>query len=181
VREAVTQLGRTMDLVEIAPWNLEPAFVRSLATALDDAVAAVPHEASVAIVLSAHSLPERVVRAGDPYPQLVEATARAVIEATNRRVPWALAYQSQGMSTDAWLGPDLPCALRDARAHGATHVVVAPIGFVSDHVEILYDLDIEARELARSEGLSLSRTRTLNATPGLIDALESAIRAVLAR
>src|SRR5436305_120512 len=83
-----------------------------------------PAGARTRVVLTAHSLPDRAVRAGDPYPALVEATARAVIAALERAVDWTLAYQSQGMGSEGWLGPDLPAALRDARGAGVEHVVL---------------------------------------------------------
>lgn len=186
LREAVAEAGAPLALVEIPAWNVEPALVRALAADVDAALAAAPAGARTLLVLSAHSLPTRVVAAGDPYPALVEATARAVVAALAPRADGAapvahrLVYQSQGMSAEAWLGPDLPAALDAARDEGFAHVVVAPIGFLSDHIEILYDLDIEAVALARARGLTLSRTRTLNDGPGLLDALEATVRRALA-
>src|SRR5205085_1454015 len=103
----------------------------------------------------------------------------AVVAALGRPVDWRLSYQSQGMTQEPWLGPDLQATLRAARADGFSHVVLAPIGFVADHVEVLYDIDIEAQALACAEGLSLSRPRTLNAAPGLIDALAAVVRRAL--
>jgi ferrochelatase len=94
--------------------------------------------------------------------------------------PGRVAFQSQGMGGGEWLGPDLGASLDAARADGKAHVIVAPIGFLADHVEILYDLDIEAKALAAERGLSLTRTRSLNAEGGLIDALENVARPLLA-
>jgi ferrochelatase len=179
VAEAVAAQGRGLSLVRIAPWNTAPALVRAFAEEIERALDAVQTHGPVALVFTAHSLPQRVVEAGDPYATLVEATAQAVGAVLSRPVPQRLAYQSQGMSAEAWLGPDLPSTLEALRAEGFAHVVVAPIGFVSDHVEILYDLDQEAQAQARALGLGLSRPRTLNVAPGLIDALEAAVRAVL--
>jgi ferrochelatase len=181
VADAVAALRAPMELVKVPAWNTEPALVRALAAEVERTLAAAPAGVPVALVLTAHSVPSRVIQAGDPYATLVEATASAVVSALARPVPHRVAYQSQGMSAEAWLGPDLLSTLRDLRAQGFAHVVVAPIGFFADHVEILYDLDIEAKAQAHALGLGFARTRTLNDAPGLIDALEAATRAALAK
>jgi protoporphyrin/coproporphyrin ferrochelatase len=139
------------------------------------------------LIMSAHSLPLAVVRGGDPYETEFRASAAAIAAALEKEsVHHAVCFQSQGMSAGPggrpveWLGPDLRAALDDARARGDSHVVVAPIGFLADHVEILYDIDIEARAWANERGLSLSRTRSLNASDSLLDALASEAQPLLA-
>jgi ferrochelatase len=133
------------------------------------------------LLFTAHSLPVAVVRAGDPYEVEVRASADAIaLELGSQKPSSEVAFQSQGMGGGQWLGPDLPTALDAARAAGKKHVLVAPIGFLADHVEILYDLDIEAEALAKERGLTLSRTRSLNASDGLLDALEHVARPLLA-
>ncbi len=183
VRAAVKAAGAEtrVTVVSLGAWNTQPALLAALgARALEAWRAAAGEGARVAMVWSAHSLPVRAIDAGDPYARLVEQTARgawAWLTAQGVETPFRLIYQSQGMTSDAWLGPDIPATLRALRDEGITHVVIAPIGFLTDHVEILYDLDIEATQLAREQGLVLSRTRTLNADKGLIDALATAVRA----
>jgi ferrochelatase len=159
---------------------LSDAFAASIASALET----VPEgEGSrTAVVLTAHSLPVAVVQAGDPYEEEVRGSAADVMERVTKLAPsrfahHAVAFQSQGMSSGPggrpvqWLGPDLRAALQDAKAKGMTHVVVAPIGFLADHVEILYDLDIEAQGWARELGLVLVRSTSLNASDRMVEVL----------
>jgi ferrochelatase len=121
------------------------------------------------IVLTAHSLPKNVIASGDPYQTEFENSARAIGAKLGR--PVRCAYQSQGLAGGDWLGPDLKSVLESARAQGARHVVVAPVGFLADHVETLYDLDIEAKAWATELGLLFTRVPALNAAPELIEAL----------
>ena len=135
------------------------------AAKVQHALAAVNSPARV--LLSAHSLPQSVVDAGDPYEGEVRAAANTIAllaNVNNARI----VFQSQGMSKGPggrpmpWLGPDLEAAMQEAVRDGERHVIVAPVGFLADHVEILYDLDIEAKARAEALGLGLSRTESLN-------------------
>ena len=136
------------------------------------------------VILTAHSLPQRIIDAGDPYEQQFRAMAargreRALAPRGN---PVRVAFQSQGMDGGAWLGPDLPSTFAALAAAGARAVVVAPIGFVADHVETLYDLDVEAPG-ARGEGRASrgsSARPALNVRPRFIDALEAVVRRIAA-
>lgn len=181
--EALVAAARTlpgpMEILCVPAWNEEPGFVRALADAVVAALAAAPKDARTLLVFSAHSLPVRAITAGDPYQRLFEATAHAVARELPVRVAYRMAYQSQGATSDEWLGPDLSEIFRVARAEGFAHVLVAPIGFVADHVEVLYDVDIEARAMASREGLTFSRSETLNASPALADALAALVRRTL--
>jgi protoporphyrin/coproporphyrin ferrochelatase len=162
-------------------WGREPALTRAFADAIRSALAEVPSRDDTLLLMTAHSLPLAIIRAGDPYEDEVRASAAAIAEALGPAIPEVrVAFQSQGMGGGEWLGPDLHASLDAARAAGKKHVLVAPIGFLADHVEILYDLDIEAKALAAERGLSLTRTRSLNAEGGLIDALENVARPLLA-
>src|SRR5262249_22993427 len=123
------------------------------------------------LVLTAHSLPSSVIAAGDSYTREVDASARAIASELGRsRV---LAYQSQGADGGHWVGPGRRQVMEAARAPGARRLVVAPIGFLCDHVETLYDLDIEARGWAQELGLDFVRVPALNDAPALIDALRA--------
>jgi ferrochelatase len=161
--------GVAVEIIE--SWFEEPllldAFADKLATALAE-----PWDA---VLFTAHSLPVRVVAAGDPYSEQVRATAAAVARRADLGEP-RIAYQSAGRTGEPWLGPSIDEALDVLAAEGARRVLVAPIGFVSDHTEILYDIDIAAAEAARVRGLELRRTASLNTAPLFIRALAELAR-----
>lgn len=163
----------TPSLVVCEPWGTEPAFVNAHAEAIR---AGLPSDSASTVLLTAHSLPAVAIRAGDRYQAEVEACARAVAEQLGR--PCELAFQSQGADGGEWLGPDLRQTFERLVSSGVEHVTLSPFGFLADHVETLYDLDIEARSLADKLGLGFQRIPALNTHSGLIDALASvALRA----
>jgi ferrochelatase len=169
--EAVhAELGpRTPELVPCAPWGCEPAFIAAQCAALN-ALLHIDSRDS-AIVLTAHSLPRAAIRAGDRYQAEVEACARAIAERLGR--PCELCYQSQGADGGEWLGPDLRQTFERLAHSGVRQITLSPVGFLADHVETLYDLDVEARAWAGALGLGFERVPALNTAPGLIDALAS--------
>jgi ferrochelatase len=178
VREAAAPLG--LEVVCAPNWGRSEALVDAFATAAREALADLPREAT-RLVLTAHSLPLAVIKAGDAYADEVRASADLVLERLGPSAPeHALCYQSQGMGGGEWLGPDLFATLDAIARGGARHVVVAPIGFLTDHVEILYDLDIEARAKAAERGLELRRARSLNDSDALVRALVEVARPLLA-
>jgi ferrochelatase len=127
------------------------------------------------VVFTAHSLPERILAEGDPYrDQLLETSSlvaeRAGIES------WSFAFQSESQTGEPWLGPDILAELESLHEQGARDVLVAPVGFVSDHLEILWDLDVEAREKAAELGLSFARIESLNTDPAFVRALADLVR-----
>jgi ferrochelatase len=154
-------------------WGQEPLLVQGFARALTDALGRLPEaqRATAEVFFTAHSLPLAIVEKGDPYPNEVKSTASAVAAAAGLGNAWRVVYQSQGATPDPWLGPDVRESLVDAAGKGVKNVVVCPIGFLGDHVEILYDLDVEAKTIAESLGLILWRTESLNASSSLVDAL----------
>src|SRR6185437_11148132 len=135
------------------------------------------------VVFTAHSLPERVVAAGDPYPDQLADSARAVAEAAGLHdagprgggVRWRVAWQSAGRTPDPWLGPDVLDVIRALPAEGAVAVVVCPVGFVADHLEVLFDLDVEARAAADAVGVAFARTASLNDDAGFLDLLADVV------
>lgn len=128
------------------------------------------------IVFTAHSLPARVIDAGDPYATEVAATARGVAERCGI-VRYRVAYQSAGRTPEPWIGPDLSDLIREAAStNRVRHFLVIPVGFVCDHTEILFDIDVQARGTARAVGATLRRTESLNSSPTFIAALESLVR-----
>lgn len=170
-------------VVHAPSYGEEPLLVAALLETIDEALAASTRTpAEIAVVLSAHSLPQKIVDGGDPYQRDFERMAELVaarLRARGHRT--TVAYQSQGATDDVWLGPDLASTFQRLRDDGVDGVLVAPIGFVSDHVETLYDLDVEAKTLAERLGFgTFLRARALNARPSFIDALESVARRALA-
>ncbi len=137
--------------------------------------------ADTAVFFTAHSLPLRVVALGDTYPDQV-AESGADIAAllgldADPTVTWGTAWQSAGRTADPWIGPDLLLEMDRVAAAGATAVVVCPVGFVSDHLEVLYDLDIEARDRADALGIAFARTPSLNDDPAFLALLAGVVRA----
>jgi ferrochelatase len=132
------------------------------------------------VVFTAHSLPERILAAGDPYRDQLLETSRLVAERA-ALAEWSFAFQSASATGEPWLGPDILEELDRLTANGVSRVLVCPVGFVSDHLEILWDLDVEARERARELGLELERIESLNDDPAFVDALAALVRAQLPR
>lgn len=161
-----------VQLIASAPYAEEPEFVAAHADLITrHAPPAAP------LVLSAHSLPRVAIERGDPYARLVEASAEAVSRQLGR--PVRLCYQSQGADGGAWLGPDVRETLAALAAEGHREVAWAPFGFLADHVETLYDLDVEAQAIAKEHSLAFSRVPALNLHPGLTAALAAvAIRSI---
>jgi ferrochelatase len=170
------ELGpRAPELVVCEPWGCEPAFIEAHRAALAERLAV--HASRRAIVLTAHSLPRAAIRAGDRYQAEVEASAAAIASLLGHACE--LCYQSQGADGGEWLRPDLRQTFEQLASRGVQHVTLSPFGFLADHVETLYDLDIEARAWATDRGLSFDRVPALNAAPGLIEALSNvAVRAL---
>lgn len=177
--------GLGLDVVGAPSYGLQPKLIQAFADAIGEARGRVPVDARVATVLSAHSLPRRVIASGDPYQRDFEAMAKAVTDLlVSRGVDRDaifVAYQSQGMGGGEWLGPDLDETFVLASSLGFTHLVMAPIGFVAEHVETLYDIDIEAARRAREHGFAgLVRMPPMNTRDGFIDALAEVVGPLVA-
>jgi ferrochelatase len=157
------------ELLSVAPWGLQTEFVECLAQAIAPSLALEGE-----LLLTAHSLPQSVIDGGDPYAEQVSALAEALMLRLGRRA--TLAYQSQGASGGRWLGPDLRTVLEDKARAGVRRVVVAPIGFVTEHVETLFDLDVEAAGWARELGVIWQRIPVPGTNSGFISALETVAR-----
>jgi ferrochelatase len=132
------------------------------------------------VVFTAHSLPARILNEGDPYQEQLWETARLVAEDAGLQ-RWSFAYQSESPTGEPWLGPDILDHLADLHASGVREVLVCPIGFVSDHLEIRWDLDVEAQERARELGMDLQRIEMPNADPAFVQALALLVEMELAR
>jgi ferrochelatase len=171
--------GRGVTYAGIDSWHLEPAYVDFLATAVADARATLP--AAHKVLFTAHSLPERAL-VDDPYPDQLRESAAAVAGRVGM-LPWpdwALAWQSAGRTPEPWRGPDVLAVIDELASTGRSEgVLVCAQGFTSDHLEVLYDLDIEASARANAAGLAFARTRSLNADPAVMGALADRVLAAL--
>ena len=171
-------LGANVDFRPVGAWWDAPGFLELIARRVNDALDIVPaaRRATTEVIFSAHSLPERILETGDTYPtQLRESAERAAALAGVES--FDVAWQSAGRTADPWIGPDILQVLRTKRAAGLTDVVSCPIGFVADHLEVLFDLDVEAQAVAHEIGLNLVRTASLNDAPDFIDVLCRVIEA----
>lgn len=156
----------------IDSWATEPAFIEFMVNDLRPRLAAMP--ANTKVLFTAHSLPQRIIDAGDPYPDELRATAQAVAgkAGLGHWSQWAIAWQSAGRTPEPWLGPDILQVISELGAsENAAGVIVSACGFVSDHLEVLYDLDIEARQHASACGLSFDRTACVNDDAAVMHAL----------
>ena len=169
-RAAAEPLG--IDVSGIDSWATEPAFVDFLAADMRDRLARLP--ANTKVLFTAHSLPQRIIDGGDPYPQELRATAELVAERAGLSSwsSWAIAWQSAGRTPEPWLGPDILTVIDElAASENASGVLVSACGFVADHLEVLYDLDIEAKKHANDRGLAFDRTACVNDDPTVMEAL----------
>ena len=182
VEEALAELGAQLSVTYVRHWGNHPLFVQAVAEKVRAALARFPEGARehVFLLFTAHSLPAAIVEQGDPYEAQLLESARLVAEAAH--IPperWRFCYQSAGASNAKWLGPDIGDVIEELAGAGHTNVLVVPVGFVADHVEILYDIDIEARQVAEAHGIRLERTESLNTSPLFIQALADIVRSHL--
>ena len=180
--EAAAAAEPPVALTPIPSWHRAEGFAPLLAARTEAALASIDtgRDSRTAVFFTAHSLPERAVGADDPYPVQVAESASDVAGLMGLdRVPgltWGVAWQSAGKTADPWIGPDLLSEIRRVADQGATSVVVCPVGFVSYHLEVLYDLDVEADGLARSLGVAFARTRSLDGDPRFCSVLAGVVR-----
>jgi ferrochelatase len=170
--------GGTVELVMVDSWHLAPGYLDLLASRVVAArdLLVVTDPGRVEVVFTAHSLPARILETGDPYPDQLRETATAVAERVGL-ARWSVAWQSAGRTPEPWIGPDVLSHMTALSEAGAEGVVVCPAGFVSDHLEILYDLDVEARQAAGELGLAFSRTESPNDDPAFCATLAEVVRA----
>jgi ferrochelatase len=157
----------------IESWATEPAFIEFIAGDVRAQLAGLPPPTTV--LFTAHSLPQRILASGDAYPAEVKATAQCVADACGLD-DWGMAWQSAGRTPEPWLEPDVLDVIDELAAAGTTRaVLVSAVGFVADHLEVLYDLDIEAADRARRHGLAFARTACVNDNPAVMAALAQRI------
>jgi ferrochelatase len=155
-------------------WN-HPRFLDAVAARVTQTLQRFPRALRVPVIFTAHSLPEHILASADPYPEELRASAEAVARRAELS-DWRLAYQSAGATSDPWLGPDAGDVMTELAKAGSEAALLVPIGFVCDHVEILYDIDVEYQSLAKRLGIQLERTPSLNDDPGLVAAVADVVR-----
>ena len=168
-QEAKMEAGAQAEIIWTRSFHAHPLLIEAFAERLELLAR------GRKVLFTAHSLPEKVLESGDPYDTEAKATARAVAERLGL-ADWDFAYQSQGMTEEKWLGPTVESCLDRYAADGVREVVLDPIGFVCDHVEILYDVDIHFRRYAEQRGIALVRPESLNDSPKFIEALAAVAR-----
>jgi len=179
VESANSELGEPFRVRFVDSWWRQPAFVTLIAGLVRQGLRKFPADDrdSVMVVFTAHSLPVGIREWGDPYEeQLTESSALVAREAGI--ASWRFAWQSAGGSQEPWLGPDIVEYLGELKGEGVRNVLQVPIGFVSDHLEVLYDIDVEAKERARSLGMTLERTALPNDSPEFIRVLIDVVRSI---
>jgi len=179
LESAVAELQRPdLDLKIVEDWHLQPAFLLALAERVQQALKRFPPgvRERVPVLLTAHSMPKRVIEKEPGYiDDLKETAARvaALVGLPDER--WMFCYQSAGHTPEEWLKPDFADVMPELRAAGYTHVLIAPVQFLADHLEILYDIEIGAREQAEAVGIQFARTESLNTSPLFIRALADVV------
>jgi protoporphyrin/coproporphyrin ferrochelatase len=167
-----------MQIERIEDWHLQPGYLDALAERVRSALQRFPAavRAEVPVVFTAHSLPRRILEWNDPYPAQLHETVEAVME---RLGPHSheFAFQSAAISSEPWLGPDASTAIARLAAQAAPGILLCPVGFVCEHVEILYDIDVVYQEQAHSLNIQLERIEMLNTAPAMINGLAQLVAA----
>jgi ferrochelatase len=164
-------LAGRAELTFVESWHDEPSFIALLADRVRDTQSHV--------VFTAHSLPERILAMGDPYKDQLLETARLVADASGINDRWSFSFQSESPTGEPWLGPDILDHLAALHADGVDDVLICPVGFVSDHLEIRWDIDVEAQERAAELGMRVDRIEMPNADPAFVRTLAGIARRAL--
>lgn len=169
--------GKELPVLAVESWKDQPAFIEAVRQRVQTGLEKFPDSErdEVMILYTAHSLPQRILEWGDRYPEELRESAESIAKAVGHQ-RWQFAFQSAGATSEPWLGPPIENVLEDLAKEGVRNVLVCPIGFVCDHVEVLYDVDIEHRGQAEALGMRLERTASLNDDPLLCQAVAAAVR-----
>jgi ferrochelatase len=173
----IEETSSGVEIARIDDWHLLPGYLDALASRVRAALERFPADvrAEVPVIFTAHSLPERILEWNDPYPSQLYATMEALVKRLGPR-PHEFAFQSAAISNEPWLGPDASEVMQSYARRGRRHILICPIGFVCEHVEILYDIDIVYQRLAKELGVQLERIEMLNDSPEMIRGLAGLVR-----
>jgi protoporphyrin/coproporphyrin ferrochelatase len=191
VRDAIAKSGASLDVTFVESWNDHPLFSQSIAERMETARKkfGVKDWIDIQVVFSAHGLPEKILQSNDPYPQELRETCEGVAALIGLK-QWRFAYQSAGRTGEKWLGPEILATLDEiakekpcegSKPSQGCRVLIAPIGFVADHLEVLYDIDVECAARAKALGLEMRRIESPNASSAFIAALAAIVREHLER
>jgi protoporphyrin/coproporphyrin ferrochelatase len=173
----IAEAGSPVEIAPIKDWHLLPGYIDALVSRVCAALERFPAEirSQVPVIFSAHSLPERILEWNDPYPSQLRETVDAVMRRLGDQ-PHDFAYQSAAISNEPWLGPDVSVLIERYAVQGQKNIVSCPIGFVCEHVEVLYDIDIVYQKLARNLGVRLERIDMVHTAPQMIAGLAELVR-----
>lgn len=177
--EAVVAVGREVAVDFVENWHTQPVYLAGVAANVRETMTRFAPElqARVMVIFTAHSLPAAILERGDPYDSQLQETSRLLAEQLRLHEDrWTFCYQSAAQTGVRWLGPQIEDLVVDLAAEGEKNLLIAPIGFIADHVEVLYDIDIGVQEIARSSGVRVERTPMLNDGPALVGALASLVK-----
>jgi ferrochelatase len=179
VRRGLARKNSNVQFVMVKSWHTQLSLIKALSARVSNGLHEMTESGPTIVVFTAHSLPLRAVSIDDPYrAQLLETSQLVAIDANV--TDWDFAFQSASGPHGNWLGPSLKDKISELSMRKIKQILLCPVGFVSDHLEILYDLDVEAKEYANSLGITLSRVSSLNADPLFIEALAAVVRPLLA-
>ena len=176
INQALEHVAERFELHFVESWHEHPLFRRLIASRITEALAQFPAQArdQVLVLFSAHSLPEKIQAAGDPYPQELKQSADGIAALLGLK-DWRFCYQSAGMTGEPWLGPDILDYLDQLHAEGVRYVLSVPFGFVAEHLEVLWDIDTEAQQKAGELGMTLRRIRMPNADPEFVEVIRAVV------
>ena len=180
VRRSLASIGRRVPFAMVESWHDQQSLISALSRRVRDGLGKFDDPYSAVVLFTAHSLPKKFVADDDPYWSQLQETSQFVANKSGIR-SWDFAFQSAGQPIESWMGPSIKEKIAELSGKGFRELLVCPVGFVSDHLEILYDLDIEAKSYAASLGTRLNRTGSLNVDPEFIDAIASRLRPLLSR
>jgi ferrochelatase len=174
----IAEAGSPIEMAPIYEWHLLPGYLDALVSRVCAALERFPADmrSQVPVIFSAHSLPERILEWNDPYPNQLHATVTALAKRLGDQ-PYDFAFQSAAISNEPWLGPDVSVLIERYAAQGLKNIISCPIGFVCEHVEVLYDIDIVYQKLAGSLGVHLERIDMVHTEPRMIAGLAELVRA----
>ena len=173
----IDEADSSIEVVPIKNWHLLPGYLDALVSRVRAALERFPADvrSQVPVIFSAHSLPQRILEWNDPYPEQLRATVDAVMQRLGDQ-PHDFAFQSAAISDEPWLGPDVSESIKRFAAQGQKNIISCPIGFVCEHVEVLYDIDIVYQKLAKSLGVRLERIEMVHTAPQMVAGLAELIR-----
>jgi protoporphyrin/coproporphyrin ferrochelatase len=177
--EAVAAAGNHLDVTFVESWHTQPDYLAGLAANVRETLARFPltEQAHVMVIFTAHSLPASILKQGDPYPAQLMETASLLAERLGLPADrWTFSFQSAAQTGTPWLGPQIETLVPELARAGERNLLIAPVGFIADHAEVLYDLDIGVQEIARACGVRMERTPMLNDSPALVAALAAITR-----